>query len=699
MNRFNLVGRIQRSSRSPPSKKLGGGQSQRSDGGPAKRRSSDLAQTPTASDAASASDANGPDGGGIGIGTVLRGAHHLRRRRSSRGSLGSTGSMDSARSLAFADMAAAARDAGDGSSSTGRGQGQQRRREGSWSSVDRRLSQYSRRSASGASRRRSSVGRSASMEIKRDALRQLQAGEARFENFCDDPNFPTEWGRDEKKGNGHRDAIDNDASVHSADSFILHPNAAKAPTSSASSPGAQQAYWHRLAVRSSTPDTPPNELVRRAAFMLMSSLTCGAGLVWALMYAALREPVAAFFPTAYSVLMTLCFLCLTTEGRYHQIVFVQLLLILLLPVCLQLSVGGIVRGGAVMIWSFLCPLGAALFCSSRTAKRWFVLYFLCMVGALLHELCSLCPFRTSYHSKPVPLGNLEVGMFIMNICGAMTITFLGALFFSMKLDEEFHRSEELLYNILPRSIAKRLKGGENHIVENFEAVTILFADLVGFTKASSELNANFLIGMVLRDVFIAWDALCEKRSIEKIKTIGDAYMCVGGLEATTESKSVLTGGREGRVVAHEMVILGLEMKKALDKVNRKYGTSFQVRIGLHSGPCIAGVIGVKKFAYDVWGDAVNTASRMESHGVPGEIHISSDTYNKIKHLSYLKFKCCGEIQVKGKGMMVTYLARRREQFRDESISKLAYESSPESSTHLCSLTSDSESREEEHCQG
>ena len=686
MNRFNLVGRIQRSSR-PSSKKLGGHRHSDDD-----TKRSNLAQTRTASDTtASDSTANGPDGGGGGISTVLRGAHHLRRRRSSRKSLASTGSMDSARSLAFADMAAPAASGGQN------GSGLPGQQEGSWSDIDRRLAQYSRRNVPG---RRNSVCRSGSMEIKRDALRQLQESEARFENFCHDPNFPQEWGREEKGGHAHPDVMDN-ASVHSAGSHILHPNAATTTTatSSASSSSSDgtigDAYWHRLAVRSSTPDTPPNELVRRSAFMLMSSLTCGAGLVWALMYAALGEPVAAAFPTAYSVLMTLCFLCLTTEGRYHQIVFVQLLLILLLPVCLQLSVGGIVRGGAVMIWSFLCPLGAALFCSSQTAKRWFAVYFLCMVGALLHELCSLCPFRTSYHAKPVPLGNLEVGMFIMNICGAMTITFLGALFFSMKLDEEFHRSEELLYNILPRSIAKRLKGGENHIVENFEAVTILFADLVGFTKASSELNANFLIGLVLRDVFIAWDALCEKRSIEKIKTIGDAYMCVGGLEATTESKSVLNGGREGRVVAHEMVILGLEMKKALDKVNRKYGTSFQVRIGLHSGPCIAGVIGVKKFAYDVWGDAVNTASRMESHGVPGEIHISSDTYNKIKHLSYLKFKCCGEIHVKGKGLMVTYLARRSDKFRDESISKLAYQSSPESSTHLCSLASDSQSGEED----
>ena len=206
------------------------------------------------------------------------------------------------------------------------------------------------------------------------------------------------------------------------------------------------------------------------------------------------------------------------------------------------------------------------------------------------------------------------------------------------------------------------------------SVSILFADLVGFTKASAELHPNFLIGMVLRDVFSAWDELSERRSIEKIKTIGDAYMCVGGLDETDGKGEGVA--RRGRIVAYEMVMLGLEMKRALDAVNERYGTQFQVRIGIHSGPCIAGVIGVKRFAFDIWGDAVNTASRMESHGVPGQIHISSETYDNIKHLSYLQFDCQGDINVKGKGTMKTYLVslREAEQRRRLSISRLGYES-------------------------
>lgn len=497
------------------------------------------------------------------------------------------------------------------------------------------VSGLERRCAHARLRRRSSQLKDWSdfLEIKQAALEEMQRTEGNFDALQDDPNPPREWAGQHKGGRTPQ---------------YICPGGAEVATQ-------KMSFWHRLAEQTSTKDTPPNELVRRSAFMLMSSLTCGAGLIWASLYKfVLDEPTAALFPAIYSGLMTLCFLLLTHEGRYHQIVFIQLLLILVLPICLQLCVGGIVKGGAVMIWSFLCPLGAALFSSPSMAKGWFVIYFVSMVATLLYELNLDADFDSADISK---LSLTEVGLLVMNLGGAMTITFFGALIFSIRLDEEFTRAEELLHNILPKSITKRLKKGEIHIVENIDAVTILFADLVGFTKASSELHPNFLIGMVLRDVFSAWDELSQRRSIEKIKTIGDAYMCVGGLGDNEEGGKK---GQKGRIWAYEMAILGLEMKRALDQVNAKYGTEFQVRIGLHSGPCIAGVIGVKRFAFDVWGDAVNTASRMESHGIPGEIHISADTYNNIKHLSYLKFECQGEINVKGKGLMTTYLVRQRE---------------------------------------
>jgi adenylate cyclase len=401
-------------------------------------------------------------------------------------------------------------------------------------------------------------------------------------------------------------------------------------------------YWYRLAIRSSLPDTPLNELIRRSAFMLMSSLTCLAGLIWGLMYTYLDEPNAAMYPYTYSVLMTTCFILLTKEGRYHDIVFVQLALILVLPICLQFEVGGIVKAGGVVIWCFLCPLGAALFCSPSTAKTWFLVYILCMIVTISAE--SWEPRMNANNALSI----LEITMFTMNICGAMTITFFGALTFSVRLDIEYNRSEKLLHNVLPRSIAQRLKEGESHIIDHFDGVSILFADLVGFTKAAAEFHPNFLIGMFLRDVFSSWDQVCARHSMEKIKTIGDAFMAVGGIEKE--------GGRSGAQTATDMILLGFEMQKGLDEINKRYQMKFKCRIGLHSGPVIAGVIGVRKFAFDVWGDAVNTASRMESHGIPGYLHLTAETYEKVKNkLSHLDFKCRGEMEIKGKGIMTTYL--------------------------------------------
>jgi adenylate cyclase len=203
---------------------------------------------------------------------------------------------------------------------------------------------------------------------------------------------------------------------------------------------------------------------------------------------------------------------------------------------------------------------------------------------------------------------------------------------------------------LPRSIAKRLKEGEIHIIDHFDGVTILFVDLVGFTVASANMRPSFLIGSFLADVFSAWEKICVTRSMEKIKTIGDAFMVVGGLDASTT-----TSHPNGEDTASQMVLLGLDMQEALDTINKRYDLSFKCRIGIHSGPVIAGVIGVRKFAFDVWGDAVNTASRMESHGIPGYLHMSSETHEKVKHqLSHIDIRCRGEIDVKGKGKMKTY---------------------------------------------
>lgn len=212
------------------------------------------------------------------------------------------------------------------------------------------------------------------------------------------------------------------------------------------------------------------------------------------------------------------------------------------------------------------------------------------------------------------------------------------------LKAEKEKSEQLLLNILPEAIAQRLKEEKNIIADSFSEVTVLFADLVNFTQLADTMSPTALVKL-LNKIFSAFDLLTEKYDLEKIKTIGDAYMVVGGLPTPRSDH------------AQAIAEIALEMQQEIATFNALTGKSFNIRIGINTGPVVAGVIGLKKFIYDLWGDAVNTASRMESHGVPGCIQITQTTYNLL-HNEYL-FENRGIIKVKGKGEMNTYFLTGR----------------------------------------
>jgi len=208
------------------------------------------------------------------------------------------------------------------------------------------------------------------------------------------------------------------------------------------------------------------------------------------------------------------------------------------------------------------------------------------------------------------------------------------------LSEERERSERLLLNILPASIAERLKSSEAAIADHSEEVTVLFADIVGFTPLSAQKTPQALVQMLDR-VFSEFDALAEAHGLEKIKTIGDAYMAAAGLPER----------REDHAPAAARMAQG--MLEAVARIAAETGEALALRIGLHSGPVVAGVIGTKKFSYDMWGDTVNTASRMESHGVPGAVHCSGATAALLQHGFALTAR--GAVEVEGKGEMHTFL--------------------------------------------
>jgi len=211
-----------------------------------------------------------------------------------------------------------------------------------------------------------------------------------------------------------------------------------------------------------------------------------------------------------------------------------------------------------------------------------------------------------------------------------------------RLAKERAKSESLLRNILPSEIAERLKSEPSHIADGFADVTILFADIVGFTDLSARLSPAEVVEMLNR-LFTAFDDLADKHGLEKIKTIGDAYMVVGGLpEARADH-------------AEAVVAMAIGMRAAVDAVARETGYDLKIRIGANSGPVVAGVIGKKKFAYDLWGDAVNTASRMESHGLAGEIQVTESTWAKVNPTFHMESR--GTIMVKGKGEVPTWFVR------------------------------------------
>jgi adenylate cyclase len=208
---------------------------------------------------------------------------------------------------------------------------------------------------------------------------------------------------------------------------------------------------------------------------------------------------------------------------------------------------------------------------------------------------------------------------------------------ALRLEQQ--KSEQLLLNILPRAVVDKLKQLEGSLAERFDDVTILFADIVNFTPLAAQISPLELVNW-LNQIFSTFDRLAEQYQLEKIKTIGDAYMVVGGLPLPRLDH------------AETIMEMALAMQEAATRINRTDSQEFQLRIGINTGPVVAGVIGIKKFSYDLWGDAVNIASRMESQGVPGKIQITEATYQRLKHR--YAFEEVGQVMVKGHGYLTTY---------------------------------------------
>jgi guanylate cyclase len=360
-----------------------------------------------------------------------------------------------------------------------------------------------------------------------------------------------------------------------------------------------------------------------------------AGTGWGLVYIYYGEIAAGIIPLSYSVFSFFSVIYFAISHRYKIFRFSQLLLILLLPVALMFALGGFISGSAVIIWSLICPLGAMLFDQQQNAPRWFIAFFLLVfISGLLQ------PWVSFHNNLPPSLINF---LFIMNLTAVGALIFWMVYYFVGKKNFFQERSEDLLRNILPEEIAEELKEKGHAEARYFDAATVMFTDFKGFTKISERLTPTELVAEI-NMLFKSFDHIISKYNIEKIKTIGDSYMCAGGLPVATHTH------------ATDIVNAALEfrnfMQQHLDERRKADKASFEIRIGVHTGPVVAGIVGDTKFSYDIWGDTVNTASRMESSGEAGKVNISGATYELIKD----KFNCTyrGKIKAKNKGEIDMY---------------------------------------------
>jgi class 3 adenylate cyclase len=243
-----------------------------------------------------------------------------------------------------------------------------------------------------------------------------------------------------------------------------------------------------------------------------------------------------------------------------------------------------------------------------------------------------------------------IGVFILSIGLYSRLTYIRKS--RSVIQKEKERSENLLLNILPGEVAEELKLKGESVARNFEDVTVLFTDFKEFTSIAESLNAQELVAEI-NTCFKAFDDIITQYGIEKIKTIGDAYMAAGGLQATNTT------------TAKEVVLAGLDMQSFMDarkKELKEMGKSFfEMRVGIHTGQVVAGIVGVKKFQYDIWGDTVNIASRMESSGKVGKVNISASTYDHIKDDPRFSFSKRGRITAKNKGMLEMYFVSLKDQ--------------------------------------
>jgi guanylate cyclase len=400
----------------------------------------------------------------------------------------------------------------------------------------------------------------------------------------------------------------------------------------------------RLADLGARPEDSHDERLRQGTLIFSSILITVVSTVWTTTYLAYGDPVSAAIPGFYQVMTVIGLVVLARTRRFETFRTTQLVAYLVLPALLQISLGGLVASSGMILWAMFTPLAAIALLGTRRSVPWLAAFFVELV------VLALLDARLAHSPAALPIG-FVVTFFALNVAGVMVSAYVMLAYFveqreraHRELQAERERSERLLLNVLPEPIAERLKVEPGVIAEHYESVSVLFADIVGFTARSAVMAAAEIVTL-LDEVFSAFDRLADAAGVEKIKTIGDAYMLVGGLPEP----------RPDHLAA--VARTALAMRNEIARIAAHPGQSWlAVRIGIDSGPVVAGVIGRRKFIYDLWGDTVNIASRMESLGPPGEIQVTERVAAALGPEFVVRPR--GTIEVKGKGPMQTFLLDR-----------------------------------------
>lgn len=375
------------------------------------------------------------------------------------------------------------------------------------------------------------------------------------------------------------------------------------------------------------------ERLRKTTTNVIALIVTSFAPFWSVAYLMLDRPVSAAIPGLYAIFSAASLAGLAWRGRIPGFTVAQLTLIATLPVALQWTLGGFQQGSMVALWAFSAPLLALVVYGAQAGTRWFVFFVATIVASGVFE-----PILSDA-IEPLPSG-IQTTFFVLNTAAPLTAVLLTLAYFARQRDAANARTEDLLLHILPAAIVQRLKSGEAQIADRHEHATVLFADIVGFTAFADAASPEHIVDLLSR-AFVELDDLAARHGLEKIKTLGDGYLAVAGVTSPRPDH------------ARAATAMALEVEPTLVKALATEWPSIRMRVGLATGPVMAGVIGTDRFSFDVWGDTVNTASRMASLADPGCVQITEETCTGIRDRYSVERR--EAVEVKGKGLMTTYV--------------------------------------------